>query len=65
MRVLVDAEQTYFQRLFDHLTLHYLMTRYNREQVTIYNTVQAYLKVSVLPWLQWVKPHLLLFIVTA
>lgn len=45
VRVLVDAEQTYFQRAIEHLTLHLLSKRHNSASPLIYNTLQTYLMV--------------------
>ena len=69
VRVLVDAEQTYFQRLFDHVVLYYLMPQYNKEYTVIYNTIQAYLKViTILPRLKsWSQQrpgsHMVLYLI--
>ena len=46
MGVYVDAEQTYLQPAIRHLVVHHLMPSFNREETTILNTVQCYLKVS-------------------
>lgn len=46
MGVYVDAEQTYLQPAIRHLVVHHLMPSLNREETTILNTVQCYLKVS-------------------
>ena len=43
----MDAEQTYYQPAISSLTVHYLMKNFNKEQPTIYDTVQSYLKVCV------------------
>eukprot|EP00300_Choanocystis_sp_HF-7_P005544 c14136_g1_i1.p1 GENE.c14136_g1_i1~~c14136_g1_i1.p1 ORF type:complete len:565 (+),score=124.18 c14136_g1_i1:37-1695(+) len=45
VRLLVDAEHTYFQPAIDHLVLH-LQRLYNTEFPTIFNTYQTYLRDS-------------------
>ena len=43
VRVLVDAEETWFQKPIDDI-VYQMMERYNKEEVIIYNTYQLYCK---------------------
>lgn len=42
VRLMIDAEHTYFQPAIDHVT-HTLAKRYNRQRPIVYNTYQLYL----------------------
>jgi proline dehydrogenase len=45
VKLLIDAEQTYFQAAIDYLTI-YMCKKYNTKSPIVYNTYQMYLKDS-------------------
>ena len=44
VRLMIDAEQSYFQDAICYLAVHYLMPRYNQQFPTVFNTQQCYLR---------------------
>ena len=47
VRVMVDAEQSYYQPAISHIAVSELMREYNHSTPAIYNTIQCYLKVRL------------------
>ena len=46
VRLMIDAEQTYYQPAIRHVAVNVLMPKYNLAGPVIYNTQQCYCKVS-------------------
>ena len=46
VRLMIDAEQSYFQDAIHYITLHALMPQFNTQFPTIYNTHQCYVQIA-------------------
>ncbi|XP_003387388.1 PREDICTED: proline dehydrogenase 1, mitochondrial-like isoform X2 [Amphimedon queenslandica] len=46
VRLMIDAEHTYYQPAIRHITVHRLMPKYNMQYPLLYNTQQCYLRSS-------------------